>query len=72
MFVTITIALTDTRFSYYAEKKTEITLEGELATLQVMSYGIGETVGSGMAALVTAEQDAQRKAETETVATNEE
>jgi len=43
-------------------------LEGELATLHMMAYGIGETVGGGMTALIEAEQEAQRKAEAEAAA----
>lgn len=72
MFITITVSLGTTRYTYSSDKKTEISLEGELATLHMMAYGMGETVGSGMAALIEAEQEAQRKIEAEAATTTEE
>lgn len=68
MFLTISIAIKSSQYTYHTDRKAEIVFESDFDTLFAMSCWAGETVSEAMSKLIDAEQQAQRRllAEAET------
>ena len=68
MYLTITVTLSERRWDISSDK-TELVLDGDIAVLQSMTYGLGEAVASGAFKLMDDALAAQRKAAPDAPAT---